>query len=262
MSFTTLRLLDPSRCEPVFAAINDFIDAAYTEANIRAHRAHVYEYGLDSEAFSFALHCPGSPETDHLPGFRLDELPEEVARLTEQVVETLGLERGRVLWNVGRYCPDSQPLPPHFDGELFDFTPDATDGNKVHSGIRPREVALLTLRNETEACHTTLHDQEGKVLETRMRPGEMIVFDNVAYMHGVPTTGPSRAGASGRRWSRATTGWRAMEEGFDWDDARPLRPISFEQAIAKHDAFMAHDWPRLAEEAMARATIPFPRRFD
>lgn len=265
MSHSVVRALEPSRCEPVFAAINDFIDTAYTEANIRAHRAYVYEYGLDAEAFAFAIHCPGSSASDHLPGFRLEELPEEVARLTERAVATLGLDRGRVLWNVGRYRPDSQPLPPHYDGELFHFTPDPDRGNTVRSGIRPQEVALLTLRNESEACNTTLHDSDDKVFETRMAPGEMIVFDNVAYMHGVPSTGRSRLGATeeaDRRWIRATTGWRAMEEGWDWDDARPLRPIAFEEAVARHDAFLAEEWPALVEEAVARATLPYPRRYE
>ena len=163
MNPSIVRVLDPDRCESVLADINDFVGAEYTEANIRDRRGQVYEYGLDLEAFAFAIHCPGSSESDHLPGFRLDEIPGALASLTEMAVERLGLSHGRVLWNLSRYAPHCQPLPPHFDGELFEFEPHPVEGNTVHSGIRPREVALLTLRNESRACQTTLHDADGKV---------------------------------------------------------------------------------------------------
>ncbi|MCR9092832.1 MAG: hypothetical protein NXI30_01320 [bacterium] len=264
MSHPVVRILEPERCESVLADINDFIDAHYTEANIRARRAHVYEYGLDMDAFAFPIHAPGAAETDHLPGYRLDELPPSVARLTERAVEALDLERGRVLWNVGRYAAHADALPAHYDGELFEFDADPVGGNTVHSGIRPREVALLTLRNESAGCQTTLHDADGKVTETRMEPGELLLFDNVAYQHGVPATGANQCVSeeeAARRWIRVTTGWRSMDEGFDWDDARELRPIDFRESIRLHDDFMATKWPALAEEDIARATLPFPRRY-
>jgi hypothetical protein len=264
MNPSTVRVLDPDRCESALAEINDFVGAEYTEANIRGRRGQVYEYGLDLEAFAFAIHCPGSSESDHLPGFRLDEIPEALASLTEMAVERLGLSHGRVLWNLSRYAPHCQPLPPHFDGELFEFEPHPVEGNTVHSGIRPREVALLTLRNESPACQTTLHDADGKVTETRLEPGEMMLFDNVSTMHGVPAPGANDVAGedeAAERWVRVTTGWRAMDEGFDWNDARALRPIDFAEAVRLHDAFLATTWPALADENVERATLPFPRRY-
>ena len=264
MSHSIARLLAPDRCESVLAAINDFVDQAYTEPNIRTRRAHVYEYGLDMEAFAFPVHCPGSPESDHLPGFRLDELPPSVVPVVEAAVERLDLSRGRVLWNVSRYTANCAPLPAHYDGELFEFEPDPVHGNTVHSGIRPREVALLTLRNESLSCQTTLHDLDGRVTGTRLEPGELMIFDNVSHMHGVPASGDNCVAPepeAGGRWIRVTTGWRAMDDGFDWNDARPLRPIDFEEAVELHDAFLATKWPHLVEENVRRATLPFPRRY-
>lgn len=265
MSHSVVRILDASRCEAVLADINAFIETQYTESNIRARRAHVYEYGHDMEAFAFPIHCPASPESDHLPGYRLEELPETIATLTRTAAEALGLRRGRVLWNVGRYAAHADALAAHYDGELFEFEPDPLLGNTVHSGLRPREVALLLLRNESRDCQTTLHDDEGKVIETRMQPGEMLRFDNVAYMHGVPETGANQRFTgtdAARRWIRATTGWRSMDEGFAWNDALPLRPIDFEESVRMHDAFLAEKWPALAEQDVARATLPFPRRYE
>jgi hypothetical protein len=264
MPHSIARFLEPGRCESVLASINDFIDAHYTAADIRARRAYVFEYGLDMEAFAFPIHAPGSPETDHLPGFRLEEIPADVAHLTEKAIAALGLERGRVLWNVGRYAAHADSLPAHHDGELFEFDADPVGGTVVHIGIRPREVALLTLRNETAGCQTTLHDEEGKILEMHSAIGDLMCFDNVAYQHGVPATGPNRcvpeAEAAGR-WVRFTTGWRSMHEGFDWRDGQPLRPIGFEESVRLHDDFLAKKWPALAEADVARATLPFPRRY-
>ena len=95
MSHSIFRILEPDRRESVLAAINDFIEAEYTEANIRSRRALVLEYDFEMEAFAFRFIAP-SPESAHLPGFRLDELPDEIAALTRKTVESLSLERGRV----------------------------------------------------------------------------------------------------------------------------------------------------------------------
>ena len=263
MNQPVVRVLEPDRCESVLAAVNAFIDAEYTEANVRARRAYVFEYGLDMDAFAFPIHAPGSPESDHLPGYRLDELPEAIAELTTKAVEALGLERGRVLWNVSRYAAHADSLPAHYDGELFEFTADPISGPVVQSGIRPREVALLTLRNESAGCQTTLHDADGKVLEAHVKPGELMRFDNVAYQHGVPATGANvcvTAEEAAGRWIRVSTGWRSMHEGFDWNGENDLRPIAFSESIRLHDAFLRDKWPALAEEDVERATIPYPTR--
>ena len=264
MTHSIERMIEADHCEVVISAISDFVDRHYDEANIRARRAHVYEYGLDMDAFAFPVHVPGSPETDTLPGFRLDELPDLIRPLTTAAVDRLGLTRGRVLWNVARYAQHSHLLPAHFDGELFEFDADPERGNTVWSGIRPREVALLTLRNESESCGTSLHAADGSVVETRATAGELLVFDNIDTMHGVPGSGTNvvaPADVAPSRWIRVTTGWRSMDEGFDWDDRRPLRPIAFDESVAKHHDFFETKWPALAEADVARATLPYPKRY-
>ncbi len=264
MTHSIERILEADRCEAVISAIGDFVDRHYNEENIRTRRAHVYEYGLDMEAFAFPVHAPGSPETDALPGFRLDELPEPIRPLTAIAVDRLGLKRGRVLWNVARYAQHCAPLPAHFDGELFEFDPDPVEGTTVWSGIRPHEVALLTLRNDTASRGTTLHAADGSVTETHAAAGEMLLFDNVDTMHGVPGTGANVAvpvDEARSRWVRVTTGWRSMDEGFDWDDRRPLRPIDFDESVRKHHTFFANTWPALAHSDVMRATLPFPKRY-
>ena len=265
MSHSIMRFVEAERCEELIRSVESFIAAAYTEANAIARRAHIYEYGMDMEAFAFPIHCPGSPETDHLPGFRPAELPEDLAQLCRDAARALRLEKGRMLFNVGRYPEQSIAVPAHYDGELFDFTVEPNVGNHVRSGIRPSEVALLTLRNETERCGTTLHDEEGKVISTVARAGELLVFDNVHYQHGVAETGANvvrpPGGSEGTpRWARYTIGWRALEEGFFWCDERPLRPLRFAEAVELHDDYLAGEWATQLAEDLARARFPFPTR--
>jgi hypothetical protein len=261
VSHSILRLIEASRCESLLREINHFIDTAYTEANAIARRAHIYEYGMDLEAFAFPIHCPGSPETDHLPGFRLDELPQDVANLCRKGCIALGLTRGRVLFNVSRYCENAAAMPAHYDGELFDFTVEPEVGNTVRSGIRPSEVALLTLRNETRSGGTSLHDIDGKVIKTHAQAGELLVFDNTIFQHGVPSLGAGSNPVNTSvppRWIRVTVGWRALEEGFYWVDGEPLQPIQFSEAIELHDQFLSKEWAERLADDLSRANFPFP----
>lgn len=267
MSHSIMRFVDETQCEALIQDVNEFIDVAYTEANARARRAHIYEYGMLMDAFAFPIRCPGAPETDHLPGFAPSELPGGLADLCQAAVRVLGLERGRVLFNISRYAEHGGEIPAHYDGELFDFTVTPTIGNHVRSGIRPTEVALLTLRNETADCGTHLHDDEGKVIKTNAQRGELLVFDNTLYKHSVPATGanvvhPRRPGdSSPPRFVRYTIGWRALEEGFHWCDGEPLREIDFHEAVEMHDAFLAGLWAERLAEDLSRATFPYPTRY-
>ena len=261
MSHSITRMIPLSECEDLIRDVNDFIASNYDEANARARLAHIYEHGMEMEAFAFPIHHPGSPESAHLPGFALDALPDSLAALCRAASQALGLERGRMLFNVSRYPEDASALPAHYDGELFDYTVESGQGNTVRRGIRPTQVALLTLRNETERCGTTLHDLEGKVIETQAQAGELLIFDNTVYQHAVSETGPNvKAGpeVARPRWARFTIGWRALEEGFYWNDAEALRPIEFSEAIEMHDRFLAKDWSEQLLEDLSRATFPFP----
>lgn len=267
MSYDVTPFVEPDRCEALIEDMNAFIAKAYTEANIRSRRSHVYEVGMDMEPFAFVVHCPGDPLTDDLPGFHLEELPPRLAALNERAVAVLGIERGRVLFNVGRYAANCARVNPHFDGELFAFEVDLALGSHVIDGIRPSQVALLTLRNETRNCSTTLHDADDKVVMPTARAGDLLVFDNLVYKHGVPATGdfedPARAvdPRTGRpRWIRYTIGWRALEEGHAWEDGEIRERLDFAEAVARHRRFLERDWASRLPLELERATLPFPQR--
>ncbi len=174
----------------------------------------------------------------------------------------LGLTRGRTLFNVGRYPEGCAEVPAHYDGELFDFDVVTGVGNVVRSALRPARVAVLTLRNDTRDCHTSLHEDDGRRVDApEARAGDLLCFDNTRYKHGVPEPGrrPAATRADAQpRWIRYTVGWRALEENcFDWADGRPLERLDLAQAIERHERFLEDGWPKRVEDDVARGTFPY-----
>jgi hypothetical protein len=139
-------------------------------------------------------------------------------------------------------------------------------GNEVRRGIRPREVAILTLRDETLSRGTCLHDSEGQVFQPPMEVGDLLRFDNTIYRHSVPdpvpVDDPSREEPTSR-WIRVSMGWRAFEHDcFDWRHGQPLRSVDFDEAVSLHERFLVEDWPDQRDGDLARATFPFPERYS
>jgi hypothetical protein len=262
LTYSVDQLLDPERCEELLRATNELIDTAYTRENAVARRSYVFEYMEVAQAFAFSVHCPGSPATDHLPGFRLEELPPALASVFPEICKRLGVQNGRVMFNVGRYPERCGAMNPHYDGELFDYEVVPDEGNVVRNAIRPHRVALLTLRNDSIAGGTRLHDPSDRIVTTNTRAGDLLVFDNLFYRHSVPDpvyADDAERGPGPPRWIRYTVGWRALEDDcFHWQVDRPLRALSLEEAIALHERFLATKWPEQIEGDLARASFPYP----
>lgn len=263
MSWSLERIRPSATCEALIRDTNAFIARAYDRENALARRSYVYEFS-SMETFAFAVHCPGDPATAHLPGFPLDALPASLAALTREVTDRLSIRRGRVLWNVGRYFEDCGPITPHHDGELFDYEVVPRLSMTIRSGIRPRSVAILTLRDETPDGGTRLEDGAGGVVAPTMEPGDLLCFDNTRLLHSVPNPFRKPTAAAddetGRpRWVRYTMGWRALDDGcFAWREGRLAEPLGVEAAVALHERFLRETWPVQREIDVARGTFPFP----
>lgn len=249
------RICGPERCEALIAAADAFIAAEYTRENAILRRSYVFEFGSPFESYGFALHHPGSPETSDLPGFSLGELPAPLAGITREVCARMRFRRGRVFFNVSRYPAVSEPLPVHHDGELFDFTVVPGRPMVVRRGIRPSEVAILTLRNQSGSRGTALVAESGETLQPEAGPGDLLHFDNLRYRHGVPDLDRPAPGPT-ERWARYVLGWRPYEDGCHlWTSDAPLAPLSLAEAARLHRDFLANDWPKQVDAELARSTL-------
>jgi len=252
------RICGPERCEELIAAADAFIASEYTRENAIRRRSYVFEFGSPFESYGFALHYPGSPETSDLPGFHLDELPEPLAEITREVCSRMRFRQGRVFFNASRYPAVSEPLPAHHDGELFDFTVVPGQPMVVRRGIRPSEVAILTLRNQSASRGTALVAESGETLPFDAEAGDLLHFDNLRYRHSVPDLDQPAPGPT-ERWARTILGWRPYEDGCHyWTSDSPLVPLSVEQAARLHRDFLANDWPKQVDADLARASFGSP----
>src|SRR5262245_13376565 len=251
---TSARICTAARCEELIVAADAWIAAQYTRENAIRRRTYVFEFGSPSENYGFALHHPGARETDDLPGFRMDELPPALASITREVCARMRFGRGRVFFNVARYPVVADAVPAHYDGELFDFSVVPGRSMVVRRGIRPSEVALLTLRNRSAASGPVLVGAGGESLRFPADAGDLLHFDNLRYQHSVPDL-DRPAPDSAQRWARYVIGWRPYEDGcFLWSDGVPLRPLSLAEAADLHRDFLSREWPRQVEADLARAS--------
>jgi hypothetical protein len=265
LSHSILSLVEPCECEALIREVNDFVIEAYTQANAIARKADILQDAATAtEAFAFPVHSPGSPETAHLPGFLLSDLPDALAEVTRRAASALRLDRGRMLFSVRRFPPHAPLGAPRHEGKCLDGLAPADLHAGIRRQIRPSEVAILTLRNETERSGTTLHDAEDKVIETCARPGELLLFDNLIYRNGSAPTRRNVFSASSeanKRWARFTIGWHSLEEGYEWFDDQPLHPLRFEEAIEIHEVDRAEGWGERLAADLSRATFPFSSRY-
>jgi len=252
-------IFDTDACERCIQECDAFIRSAYNRENAVARRSYVFEFGSPHEAFAFAIQYPGSAATDGLPGFTIDELPPSLREATRRACEKMGLERGRVFMNVGRYSAQSGPIPAHYDGELFDYTVVPGAGMEVRRGIRPGQVSILTLRNDSSVEGITLTPEQEPPRLVEVAVGELLRFDNIRYQHSVPDIIEPRPGAEPPRDSkvlRYIVGWRPFEEGcFRWSDGRPLEALAVEEAASMHHDFLQDIWPSQIEADLARASF-------
>ncbi|MBW2499812.1 MAG: hypothetical protein JRF61_21220 [Deltaproteobacteria bacterium] len=265
MAHRLKRILAEAACRELMDVVDDFIEREFTRENVIARRTYVFDFGAsDIDSHAFAIHYPGSAETADLPGYPMDELPAPLRKATRLACDEIGLTRGRVFFNVSRYIARAGSLPLHYDGELFDFSilPN-NEGMRVHSGIRPSQVAVLTLENATREGGTWLASEGGEVFTVRARPGELLCFDNLTMQHGVPdmeevtqAADAASGSSSGRPWIRYSVGWRAFEDRcFRWADGEPLEPLSLEEAADLHRHFLSERWPGQIAGELSRAAL-------
>lgn len=98
----------------------------------------------------------------------------------------------RCMLNSQQYFEHSLPVHDHYDMEAFDFEHvDNSKHNeyalKLKSALIPRYVMVVVLTNENDGLGTYVrqHDSNERI-DVKLYPGDVLIFDNIRYRHGVP----------------------------------------------------------------------------
>lgn len=211
-----------------------FVEPTSTLENLQTRKAYPQDYAQNRRSYALSiLACP-TPETRELPALSLDEIPASLRALTLRVVVQLGLRAGRVLFNVQKYRGGSESVPAHFDGEYFEFSKDAFG---IHEAIRPRFVALMTLRDVSSNGVTILvPDGGGEARRVATGAGDLLIFDNLGYTHRVDSIVARQS--TDTKWDRYLIGWRALDDAsFLYRHGLHTR-LTLMQAVERHKRFL------------------------
>lgn len=101
-------------------------------------------------------------------------------------------QSSRTMFNAQQYFEESFEVADHYDGEFFDFIHDKNVMHdevllKVKRGLIPRYVVVVILENDNFGKGTYLREHNSKErIEVSGFPGDLIIFDNIRFRHGVP----------------------------------------------------------------------------
>jgi hypothetical protein len=100
----------------------------------------------------------------------------------------------RLMLNMQEYKSKSKPVPWHFDGEYLDFnSDDVKDKLEVIQALVPQYVVVYTLYNDNKYGTKIKNIISKKEQLIKSKGGDMLIFDNTAFLHSVPELAKSRA---------------------------------------------------------------------
>lgn len=222
-----------------------FIGRFYNVLNLQNHAAYFADVSDNRTSYAF-IFCPEN-QSD-LPAIGLDHVA-EVSRplsvLTLELYKMLGLPNtSRVLFNIQMYKGDSKPVAKHFDGEFLEFNVEGENLN-IKRAIRPQQVAVLTLLNNTVDGGTRVHfDDESTVIKGKA--GDLLIFDNIKCHHSVDKLeGNGTVREDGL--VRMTIGWRSIEDNCALYDNGNLQTADAETIRQVHREWLKTEWPKMFE---------------
>lgn len=230
--------------EKVIAETFKFKTTFYNQDNLENHSAYLSDIHPNRQSHAYATSMSYNGELPHIDmwNVRLEELVDLQRRVTEE----LGLtSQARTLFNVQEYFSASERVPKHHDGELLEFTILGNDLN-IKRSIRPEQVAVLTLVNDTDGGGTRLYFPDGTEEVVVAEAGDLLIFDNINCKHGVdPLTGTVKREDG---LLRLIIGWRSINENTHYNDNGALntptvRPITTAEAEEITLNWYHNEWP-------------------
>jgi hypothetical protein len=176
--------------------VEEKIDKYYSESLVKERLFFKREEGNNRQGDAVMVAFDYSDS--HLPCLLLNPSNESskflrfyndvVGELTNQKIEPTS----RAMLNCQRYFKNSLPVFDHYDGFFSEF--EHTKNEKYNEynfvlkkGLIPRYVMVIVLENENDGYGTYIrkHDSDERI-PVENRPGDIIIFDNVNFRHGVP----------------------------------------------------------------------------
>lgn len=231
------------------------IERYYNPAELEKHSVYPSD-SSDSRVSHAIMISEGEselPRVDHndLPAMKafLKEHNQMLKAFTGKTVPA----SARCMLNYQNYYEGSKPVAEHFDGEYLRAMKEeeGIEFNLIE-GILPRYVAVLVLANENDGKGVELIDGEkGEVIQPGLRPGDLVIFDNIRMRHRVPTLEKPRTTIGLRNFDHIPLHFARTESDFlDGDYRRiPEGWVSEDvDCIARFNRYMKEEWPIIKKE--------------
>jgi hypothetical protein len=163
----------------------------YTQDNLRDKIAYPSDSSSTRVSNAYMVSGGFSPlphialEKDAM-GSLLDDFQAILAQMDELMygLDTfLEVHATRCMLNMQKYFAGSKEVPWHFDGEYLKSKGNTT---RIEEGLVPRYIAVYTLSNQNTHGTKVRCLQTGNEFQAESKAGDMIIIDNLRYLHSVP----------------------------------------------------------------------------
>lgn len=212
----------------------------YTDENLAAHRTYLSDTTEHRTSHAYAVSRDYLGVLPTLYPFATESL---LGDISEQVMyQELELTtENRVLFNVQEYFGSSEPVPCHNDGELLEFTTE-NGGLQIKRSIRPDEVAVLTLVNDTDCGGTRVHYSPEISEVVRAEAGDLLIFKNSEVKHSVDALTGTVKRPDGIL--RMTIGWRSLGDNCFYEDEKGMFHVTKDEAEKITAKWYREEWPQ------------------
>jgi hypothetical protein len=274
--FQTTLFDDPSDLVEIEKELKEMKAEHYTPSNLENHSVYLSDKTETRESHAMMV-SRGRSDLPTVPilGSRVQRLLEFHDAVLGEIVGKPVPPSSRSMLNFQEYQSGSKPVAEHYDGEYLKYDKLSPTEFKLKEGLLPRYVMVFTVRNENvgeEVEGTVIRDiPTGEVINTKSRPGMLLIFDNIRFRHAVPELKKPRLMCGLRNFDFepahfstdlslfGATVASASEIGVDYlsDLNNPgfVKLIPSEEARQRQLLYVANEWPKHWEEIRRQGAV-------